>query len=156
MGLPGIPVGPVTVATSEEELVYSEDADVTLPAHLAHCGWVAVADAVSVGPGAARITTRTMNADELASVRDVPEHTGRLRTLRCAVVAVGNARKRGPIGDWCEAVYLRARNAADLLALRIQRRTDGVPLDGLHEIARNALAPALAEVPDAGATKSDE
>lgn len=172
--LPGTPAGPVTIAQSEVEVVYSEDPDVRLSddpkawgaepdadvERLKHCGWIDVKDpaVISVGPEATRVTVRGLNARELAKGEDSGgESQARLNALLCGVSAIGKTHKTHDIEQWIGWAFTGSETtfAANLLAMLIVRRTKRIQLEGLRDIARQNLAPARPEVvTDAGAPKS--
>lgn len=77
MGL--IPDGPLTVDTSEEEVVYALDPDVTPPPDLVGCGWIP-AERCDVRKGADKLKCRILGSNELRVHRGIagslPERGG--------------------------------------------------------------------------------
>ncbi len=165
----GVVTGPIEVATSTEELAYSEDPDV-VAGKRAGCGWCPVEEFDRVGPGADVVSVRTLNGDgernrfrnlyaagKPADANQYAVQTA-LEHVRVQVDGKTAKLKAAKAVAWVKAVARTNPAALDLLADRINLRTAGrKPEDGYAD-ARRALGygPLVEEVDADGGCKSDE
>lgn len=141
----GILKGGSTLRLTEEDLVYSEDPDVTVPPELAGCGWVP-REQCQVRPGADELRTRALTDAEKTAARDrygrAGEATMNLFTAQRGVIRVGKADvKKAPdkVAGYVAALAQQDPTALDLLARRIDAVTMGRdPADG-YALARGLL-----------------
>lgn len=149
--------GEITVIASEEDVVYSEDPDVTPEAHRRGCGWIPVADA-ACAPGADVVRIRALSPGERSKFRGIyqAERRGAANHWAClrAVVKVGK-RKGEKVAEWVNALAQQDATALDLLADRINQLSMGQPMESLYREARSFLGVAELEgVDDDAASKS--
>lgn len=146
----GVVTGSITVASSEEDVAYSEDPDVVASELRAGCGWCPVGDFDRVGEGADIATCRTLNERERTHFRDVYARIGPASanvyavktSVRCVQTAVKGRRTRlegAKAVEWVQAVARTNPVALDVLADRIIHRTNGRDPADLYGDCRNVL-----------------
>lgn len=149
--------GEITIIASEEDVVYSEDPDVTPEAHRRGCGWIPVAEA-SVGVGADVVRIRALTPGERSKFRGVcqvetPASGNHWAALR-GVVRVGKW-KGEKAAEWVNALAQQDWLALDLLANRVNWLSMGRSMESLYVEARATLQyQAPKEVDDEAAAKS--
>lgn len=72
----GLVKGSIKIATSEEQLAYSEDSGVTAGAKRDGCGWVPVSELERVGDDADVVTVASINADHRTQYRNIEQRIG--------------------------------------------------------------------------------
>lgn len=158
--------GGATLRLTEEDVVYSEDPDVTVPPHLAGCGWVPQGECQDrVGADVLRI--RAMTDAEKTRARDLWARSGEASmnafTVKCIVIRVNRWDvKKHPekVAAWIAAATQQQPIMTDLLARRGDAITMGTDPAAGYPFARRTLGypePEAKEVgPDEGGeSKSD-
>lgn len=153
----GVLTGGATLATSERELVFTEDSDVAVPAELVCCGWVA-AERATVRVGADVVTARALSPRERTKLRDVFVRQGEAASYHEAcvlgVVRVGKRRSAKDVGEWVDLLAQQSPVALDLLGRAILALTRGADPSEEYALARRVLG--YEGVADAGEeSKSD-
>lgn len=149
--------GEVTIIASEEDVVYSEDPDVTPDEKRRGCGWISVSDA-QVRGGADVVRIRALTPGERGKFRGIYGTDGRgegnrFAALR-AVLSV-NKKKGAAAQKWVDALAQQNALALDLLGARINQLSMGRPMEIVYADARQLLGyPELEEVDDDAASKS--
>lgn len=139
----GVVTGSISIATSEEDVAYSEDPDVVAGESRVGCGWCPPDEFEKVGEGADVVTSRTLNDKERTHYRDVYARVGpasanlyacrtSVRCVQTRVVArtpnvpPKRVRLEGAKAiEWVQAVARTNPVALDLLADRVIHRTNG-------------------------------
>lgn len=164
----GVVTGSISIATSEEEVAYSEDPDVVAGELRAGCAWCPPEEFERVGEGADIATSRTLNERERTHYRDVYARVGPASanvyacktSIRCVLTCVKGKRVRlegAKAVEWVQAVARTNPTAVDLLADRIIHRTNGRDPRELFDDCRRVFGlPPLEEVIRAdGESKSE-
>lgn len=152
MGL--VPQGPTKVDGSEEDLVYTEDPDVEVPAALEGCGWVLESEC-RAKKGADKVRTRILAPSEVrlhqGVVRDGGAWVGYAYALERAVLSVNGSKKSSVKAAFLDSLMLAngadaegpqgrvGATAYELLALRVLARTNSKPISLYHKTARAKL-----------------
>lgn len=152
--------GGPTLRDTEEDLVFSEDADVEVPAHLAGCGWVPAGEC-KASAGADVVRVRAATSSEKTASRDRWSRGGEASknaflVSRCLLRHNRATAKKSPdaLGAFVAALEQQNPVALDLLARRIEDLTMGVdPAEG-YAFARRVLG--YPERDDAGEVGPDE
>ncbi len=161
--------GATTVKASEEDVVWSEDPDVVVPAELQGCGWIP-ADACKDRPGADTLRIRGLTAAERSRSRDVWARQGEASmnhfVARAGTVRWNKEKKAEKVAARVDELAQREAVALDLLAHRILLITRGVdPADGYafcrqslgyEEPPKSTPAEGGEEAADAGGSKSSD
>lgn len=157
----GVLTGATTVKTSEEEVVWSEDPAVEVPAHLRGCGWVPLSECRD-RPGADVLRIRSLTPAERTRSRDLWARSGEASMnayIASAAVIQHNRQKNARVRAFVEVLEQREVVMLDLLAARILCLTRGVDPAETYERARSTLRvePAAEEESTAeeGATDAD-
>lgn len=157
----GVLKGSVTVETSEEQLVFSEDSKVVAGEARAGCGWVPADEVDEVKAGADVITSRTVTHDQRTHYRDIYARRGpasaNLYVAKATITKcenVGRTAKplKGPkLTEWVEAVARQNPVAIDLYVDRVLARASGRDMVELYPAFR-----ALLGAPPFDDTATDE
>lgn len=126
----GLVKGSIKIATSEEQLAYSEDPGVTAGAKRDGCGWVPVSELERVSDEADVVTVQSINADHRTQYRNVEQRIGtpsaNVHLVIQAVTEVktkadGKVRvlKGDDMVDWVKALARTNPKPIDHLAERI-------------------------------------
>lgn len=146
--------GETKIIESEEEVVYSEDADVTPQADRIGCGWIPKGEA-QVRPGADVITIRALAPGERGKYRGILGQLGTAEANRFAghrgVLKV-NGKNGTSVTRWVDALAQQNALASDLLGDRINQISMGQPMEAYYAKCRAYLGGEV--VDDDAASKS--
>lgn len=139
----------------EEDLVWSEDPKVDVPAHLKGCGWVPLEECTDK-PGAEVLRVRRIRPGERTTGRDLWARKGEaamhVYTARCMVIAVNRNKAPAKIAAHLDHLELSDVIKIDLLAKRGFLRARGVDPSEGYAVCREALGyPPLEPVEEEGA-----
>ncbi len=153
--------GETTINASEEDVVFSEDPDVTPDAEHAECGWIPVSNA-QVRKGADVVRVAALSPGNRGLYRGTIERQGTPEANRFAChrgVMKVNGKNGKTVSKWVDALAQQDAIALDLLADRINQLSMGAPMEPIYEKARLFLtmykgSEPPEEVADDAASKS--
>lgn len=152
--------GETTIIASEEDVVFSEDPDVTPDAEHADCGWIPVAHA-QVRKGADVVKIAALGPGNRGLYRGTIERQGTPEANRFAChrgVLKVNGKNGKAVTAFVDALAQQDAIALDLLADRINQLSMGAAMEPIYEKARLFLrlyrGDAPKEVADEAASKS--
>ena len=133
--------GATTLKTSEEEVVYSEDSDVTPDASHRGCGWIPLANA-KVQKGADIVEIKALPPGEASKHTDLEERHG-ARTAAHYAAARGTQKVNGARGQkviaWVDCLAQQNGDALERLGKRIMCLTRGRGAEALYAETRREL-----------------
>lgn len=133
--------GEITIIESEEDVVYSEDPDVTPAANRLGCGWILASDA-QVNKGADVVKIKALTPANRGKYRGVLAQMGSGEANRFAAhrgVLKINGKGGAAVTKWVDALAQQNAMALDLLGDRINQLAMGQPMEALYAKARSCL-----------------
>lgn len=148
--------GEITIIASEEDVVYSEDSDVTPQANRLGCGWIPV-DEAQVRAGADVVRIKALTPGERGKYRGILGQLGSGEANRFAAhrgTLKVNRKGGAAVTKWVDALAQQNAMALDLLGDRINQLSMGQPMEALYAKARAYLGVEV--VDEDAASKSAE
>ncbi len=144
--------GETTIIASEEDVVFSEDPDVTPDAEHAECGWIPVANA-QVRKGADTVRIAALGPGNRGLYRGTIERQGTPEANRFAChrgVMKVNGKNGKAVIAWVDALAQQDAIALDLLADRINQLSMGAAMLPIYEKAQLFIRMYKQEPPPKG------
>lgn len=133
--------GETRIVDTEEDVVYSEDPDVTPDANRIGCGWIPASEA-QVRAGADTVRIKALSPGERGKYRGVLVQLGAGEANRFAAlrgVLKVNKKSGTAAAKWVDALAQQNAMALDLLGDRINQLSMGQPMEAIYDKARSYL-----------------